>query len=226
MVTPSRNTGDYTSSNKLTFQGIIAGSRIPTFPSFHHSEHQEEAGIHHLDQQALSWLPILTARPSIRPRLDYIRKLLRDNFHVSGQVRYSSSLPAWPHAGFARPTQFVKIINAKSRAMLGRLSRPRLPRSSTTRISPFKYNNFVYRLALPSGVVGSSHVIQTTTGRVPIPAGIKQFRPPPEQPRSPMACMHQETRIQNEVGILTLASAALRSYRAPRCTPRLRLGQG
>ncbi|KAK0701689.1 hypothetical protein B0T26DRAFT_681813 [Lasiosphaeria miniovina] len=72
---------------------------------------------------------------------------------------------------------------------------------------PFKCNNFVYRLALPSGVVGSSCKFRQP-GCVPIPIGAKEFIP--RLSNSEAHGMHQETRVQNEVSMLTLASAALR----------------
>ncbi|KAM7185525.1 hypothetical protein V8F33_012335 [Rhypophila sp. PSN 637] len=85
---------------------------------------------------------------------------------------------------------------------------------------PFKYNNFVYRCSLPVDIsntprdaggkpaVEQPKSAQGQPGCVPIPAGTREFI---IRLRNPDAeSMHQETRVQNEVAILTLASAALR----------------
>ncbi|EPE34180.1 Protein kinase-like (PK-like) [Glarea lozoyensis ATCC 20868] len=71
--------------------------------------------------------------------------------------------------------------------------------------SPYKYNNFVYHVTLPSPITTT----QTTKkpGFVPIPANTKDliFR----LTNSAADGMHMATRVENEVAIISLASAAL-----------------
>ncbi|KAK4107639.1 hypothetical protein N656DRAFT_840325 [Canariomyces notabilis] len=87
---------------------------------------------------------------------------------------------------------------------------------------PFKYNNFVYRLILPAGTpdcLGSEGCkLEHLSGCVPIPAGTKEFILRLSNPDA--EGMHQETRVQNEVAILTLATAALRPVK-PAVVPRV-----
>ncbi|KAI0429806.1 kinase-like domain-containing protein [Xylaria sp. FL1042] len=88
---------------------------------------------------------------------------------------------------------------------------------------PFKYNNFVYRLSLPTGISGGLGDADGSRkpkhrGCVPIPAGTKDFILRLSNPDA--EGMHQETRVQNEVGILTLASAAL-CHIKPTVVPRV-----
>ena len=77
----------------------------------------------------------------------------------------------------------------------------------------FKYNNFIYRLPLPTDILGGLGNTDESRklkqpGCVPIPAGTREFIL--HLSNSDAEGMHQETRVQNEVGILTLTSAALR----------------
>ncbi|TGO53612.1 hypothetical protein BCON_0120g00090 [Botryotinia convoluta] len=67
---------------------------------------------------------------------------------------------------------------------------------------PFKYNNFVYHLLLPNDTSGLQ-----LPGCDDIPAGKREFIMRLSNPDS--EDMHQDTRVQNEVGILTLARDAL-----------------
>ena len=88
---------------------------------------------------------------------------------------------------------------------------------------PFKYNNFVYRLALPVNISGDLGDAEpdgklTRPGCEPIPAGTRDFIIRLSNPEA--QGMHPETRVQNEVGILTLASAAL-SHIKPNVVPRV-----
>ncbi|KAI0098901.1 kinase-like domain-containing protein [Nemania sp. FL0031] len=88
---------------------------------------------------------------------------------------------------------------------------------------PFKYNNFVYRLSLAIGTSGGLRDVDESRtpkhqGCVPIPAGTRDFILRLSNPDA--EGMHQETRVQNEVGILTLASAALRHIN-PNVVPRV-----
>ena len=86
---------------------------------------------------------------------------------------------------------------------------------------PFKYNNFIYRLSLPTEISarqGEEHHISERPGCVPVPAGTKDFTLRLSNPDA--ADMHYETRIQNEVGMLTLASAALQHIK-PSVVPQV-----
>ncbi|KAI0537175.1 hypothetical protein GGR58DRAFT_472888 [Xylaria digitata] len=88
---------------------------------------------------------------------------------------------------------------------------------------PFEYNNFVYRLSLAIGISGGLGDVDEShkpkhLGCVPIPAGTRVFILRLSNPDADG--MHQETRVQNEVGILTLASAAL-SHIKPNVVPRV-----
>lgn len=78
---------------------------------------------------------------------------------------------------------------------------------------PFKYNNFVYRLLLPSDTSGFQQ-----PGCDDIPAGTREFIMRLSNPDS--EDMHQETRVQNEVAILSLARDAL-SHINPPVVPRV-----
>lgn len=88
---------------------------------------------------------------------------------------------------------------------------------------PFTYNNFVYRLSLPTDSLsdlgdadGGRKVKQP--GCLPIPTGTKELILRLSNPDA--QGMHHETRVQNEVGILALASAALRHIK-PTIVPRV-----
>ncbi|KAI9788580.1 MAG: hypothetical protein M1816_006829 [Peltula sp. TS41687] len=88
---------------------------------------------------------------------------------------------------------------------------------------PFKYNNFIYRLSLPADIPnGRGHADEACKlkqpGCVPIPAGIREFILRLSNPDA--EGMYPETRVQNEVGIITLASAALRHIE-PAVVPRV-----
>ncbi|KAI1126653.1 kinase-like domain-containing protein [Nemania abortiva] len=91
---------------------------------------------------------------------------------------------------------------------------------------PFKYNNFVYRILLPiDTVVGHRNGrdtdetgIRKQPGCVPIPAGTREFILRLSNPEA--TDMHPETRVQNEVGLITLASAALSGIK-PAVVPRV-----
>ncbi|KAK3299651.1 kinase-like domain-containing protein [Chaetomium fimeti] len=86
--------------------------------------------------------------------------------------------------------------------------------------SPFKYNNFVYRVTLGSPVL-SSHASSRITPQstcVPIPDGAKQLI---------VRLANQETegmsmanRVENEVAIISLAAAALDGFQ-PHVVPRV-----
>jgi len=78
--------------------------------------------------------------------------------------------------------------------------------------SPFKYNNFVYRITLPSPPSAlsnyGSHVTRQP-GTVPLPEGAKEFIMRLTNPDA--EGMHAHTRVENEVAIISLAAAALSS---------------
>ena len=88
---------------------------------------------------------------------------------------------------------------------------------------PFKYNNFVYHLSLPKvpsdslANIGKGSKFRQP-GCVPIPAGTTEFIL--RLSNIDAEGMHYEPRVQNEVGMLTLASAALRRIK-PAVVPRV-----
>ncbi|XXG94149.1 hypothetical protein Hte_000401 [Hypoxylon texense] len=78
---------------------------------------------------------------------------------------------------------------------------------------PFKYNNFVYRATLPLPIVlenvAREKILQP--GCVPIPNGTKELIMRLNNPDA--EDMSRETRIENEVAMINLASAALTCFR-------------
>ncbi|KAF1842601.1 uncharacterized protein K460DRAFT_359182 [Cucurbitaria berberidis CBS 394.84] len=79
--------------------------------------------------------------------------------------------------------------------------------------SPFKYNNFVYRISLPSPPFttyngGSDRPRQPGTS--PLPKGTKDFIMRLTNPDA--EGMNQHTRVENEVAIISLAAAALSGF--------------
>ncbi|KAH7397398.1 kinase-like domain-containing protein [Pyrenochaeta sp. MPI-SDFR-AT-0127] len=76
--------------------------------------------------------------------------------------------------------------------------------------SPFKYNNFVYRITLPSPPSAaqnhSSHGSRQP-GTTPLPEGTTEFIMRLTNPDA--EGMHAHTRVENEVAIISLAAAAL-----------------
>ncbi len=80
---------------------------------------------------------------------------------------------------------------------------------------PFKYNNFVYHIKLPSPINFSNAtkdpVLQP--GCVPIPNGTKEFIMRLSNPDA--EGMSPETRVENEVATISLAAAALKSFQPP-----------
>ncbi|KAK7394013.1 hypothetical protein QQX98_013204 [Neonectria punicea] len=88
---------------------------------------------------------------------------------------------------------------------------------------PFKYNNFIYCLSLPSGTKFSDGQDEAQAqarqpGCVPIPPETERLILRLSNPDA--AGMHPETRVQNEVAILSLASQAL-GHIEPRVVPRV-----
>ncbi|KAK4033633.1 hypothetical protein C8A01DRAFT_49817 [Parachaetomium inaequale] len=85
--------------------------------------------------------------------------------------------------------------------------------------SPFKYNNFVYRVTLgspiPSGHATSSNSLQP--GCVAIPDGTKELIVRLTNPDT--EGMSMANRVENEVAIISLASAALSGFQ-PHVVPR------
>lgn len=80
--------------------------------------------------------------------------------------------------------------------------------------SPFTYNNFVYRITLPSSPSvarnDSSHVARQP-GTAPIPKSAHEFIIRLTNPDA--AGMHAQTRVENEVAIISLAAAALSGFK-------------
>ncbi|KAI0439383.1 phosphotransferase enzyme family-domain-containing protein [Xylaria telfairii] len=87
---------------------------------------------------------------------------------------------------------------------------------------PFKYNNFVYSLSFsaPIALRGADDDAgkPKQPGCVSIPAGTRDFIVRLSNPDA--HGMYQETRVQNEVGVLALASAAL-AHIKPNVVPRV-----
>src|SRR3569833_2397703 len=84
--------------------------------------------------------------------------------------------------------------------------------------SPFKYNNFVYRLSLPAEATDERRGLKQRPGCVPIPAGTREFILRLSNPDA--EGMHREARVQKEVAILALASAA-HGHIKPSVVPRV-----
>ncbi|WEW59970.1 hypothetical protein PRK78_005452 [Emydomyces testavorans] len=78
--------------------------------------------------------------------------------------------------------------------------------------SPFKYNNFVYRISLPSPITAAQalHNGPRQPGCVAIPHGTQEFIFRLANPDA--EGMHPATRIENEVAIISLAAAALDGF--------------
>lgn len=78
---------------------------------------------------------------------------------------------------------------------------------------PFKYNNFVYRITLPSPLSAArdgSNQRARQPGTVPLPEGAKEFILRLTNPDA--EGMHAQTRVENEVAIISLAAAALGNF--------------
>jgi hypothetical protein len=79
--------------------------------------------------------------------------------------------------------------------------------------SPFKYNNFVYRIILPSPPSvardKSSHEMRQL-GTTPLPGGAKEFIMRLTNPDA--EGMHPQNRVENEVATISLAAAALGGF--------------
>jgi hypothetical protein len=85
---------------------------------------------------------------------------------------------------------------------------------------PFKYNNFIYKLSLPTSWKphGVNRQSQNQPGCVPTPTGMHDFILRLNNvDAEKMAC---DTRIENEVAMISLASAAL-AHLQPAIVPRI-----
>ncbi|KAK4212602.1 phosphotransferase enzyme family-domain-containing protein [Rhypophila decipiens] len=118
-------------------------------------------------------------------RIDYIKRLLVDNFGLSDkELSGTKTTPIQYEADF-----------------------------------PFKYNNFVYRISFPLDIsTRPRNAGLKQAGCVPIPAGAREFIM--RLSNADAEGMYRETRVQNEVAILTLASAALQHIE-PHIVPRV-----
>jgi hypothetical protein len=81
---------------------------------------------------------------------------------------------------------------------------------------PFKYNNFIYHINLPSTPSIARNNDQSQPGTDPIPDGAKDFIIRLTNPDA--EGMHASTRVENEVAMISLAAAALSSLK-PRVVP-------
>ncbi|KAI1113934.1 kinase-like domain-containing protein [Nemania sp. NC0429] len=115
---------------------------------------------------------------NFQPRLDFIRRLLREKLGQEDEVKVV-------------PVQYDPE-------------------------SPFKYNNFVYRATLKAPKEGFLEPRQP--GTVAIPAGTKDFIVRLANPDA--EGMHPQTRVENEVALISLAAEALRA-RFPRVVPSI-----
>ncbi|OQD75969.1 hypothetical protein PENDEC_c005G06412 [Penicillium decumbens] len=84
---------------------------------------------------------------------------------------------------------------------------------------PFKYNNFVYRISLPSPLDKENGVCQSQPGCVAIPSGNSELIL--RLTNSDAAGMGAADRVENEVAMITLAAAALGPIFKPHVVPRL-----
>ncbi|KAF2763253.1 hypothetical protein EJ05DRAFT_506868 [Pseudovirgaria hyperparasitica] len=86
---------------------------------------------------------------------------------------------------------------------------------------PFRYNNFVYRITLcepTSSDQGRKYGVSHRPGCVSIPDGTKNLIVRLANPNA--EGMHHETRIENEVAIISLAASALRDFQ-PHVVPSI-----
>jgi hypothetical protein len=87
--------------------------------------------------------------------------------------------------------------------------------------SPFKYNNFVYRVArhlpVPAGYTTTSNAVRQP-GCVAIPEGTNELIVRLTNPAT--EGMNMANRVENEVAVISLASAALDHFR-PAVVPRV-----
>ncbi|CAI7647095.1 unnamed protein product [Penicillium bialowiezense] len=84
---------------------------------------------------------------------------------------------------------------------------------------PFKYNNFVYRISLPSPLDKENGACQNKPGCVAIPSGTSDLIL--RLTNSDATAMGAANRVENEVAIMTLAGAALDPSFIPHVVPRL-----
>ncbi|KAM7211265.1 hypothetical protein V8F06_013362 [Rhypophila decipiens] len=129
--------------------------------------------------------PLSHNHVNYQARIDYIKRLLVDNFGLSDkELSGTKTTPIQYEADF-----------------------------------PFKYNNFVYRISFPLDIsTRPRNAGLKQEGCVPIPAGATEFIM--RLSNADAEGMYQETRVQNEVAILTLASAALQHIE-PHIVPRV-----
>ncbi|KAJ5543511.1 hypothetical protein N7461_009514 [Penicillium sp. DV-2018c] len=85
--------------------------------------------------------------------------------------------------------------------------------------SPFKYNNFVYRISLPSPLDKENSTCQKLPGCVAIPPGTSALILRLTNPDA--TSMGSPNRVENEVAIMTLAAAALNPNFEPHVVPRV-----
>ncbi|KAF1837266.1 hypothetical protein BDW02DRAFT_595765 [Decorospora gaudefroyi] len=88
--------------------------------------------------------------------------------------------------------------------------------------SPFKYNNFVYRITLPSppSAAGNNNSHEPRQpGTTPLPADSKAFIMRLTNPDA--EGMHAHARVENEVAVISLAAAALSGFK-PHVIPSVR----
>ena len=133
-------------------------------------------------------------------RLDHIQQLLLDQFGISAQVCIQETPAASKSDNWFKDAKQTKITPIQYEANF-----------------PFKHNNFVYHLSLPVAISNiEEHGLKP--GCVSIPPGTSEFIIRLSNPDA--EGLYQESRVQNEVGMLTLASAAL-AHMVPGVVPRV-----
>ncbi|KAJ5593541.1 hypothetical protein N7537_010445 [Penicillium hordei] len=85
---------------------------------------------------------------------------------------------------------------------------------------PFKYNNFVYYVSLPSPLIKDNFTCQSQTSCVAIPSGCSELILRLANPDAE-GLQQASNRIENEVAIMTLAARALDPSFNPHVVPRI-----
>lgn len=126
-------------------------------------------------------------------RLDFIQNLLREHFNI--EVKQSR----------IRPFLIALVANGNFIAKNAVVSPIEYDADC-----PFKYNNFVYRATLSSPIISTGNAERTQPGCVAIPSGTTQFILRLTNPDA--EGMNKRNRVENEVAIINLVSAALSHF--------------
>jgi hypothetical protein len=137
-------------------------------------------------------------------RLDFVANLLREQFKL--EVRW---LDAGSGHHMCRSVDLYLVSQS-----------PHIVPIQYDPESPFKYNNFAYRVTSPSAI-SASHATKTSPlrpGCVPIPEGTHELVI--RLANADAEGISMTDRIENEVAIMSLASAALSAFQ-PHIVPRV-----